>query len=77
MATFSQTIALSHMHYKALNKMAPEYIQNLFKNTSETHTISLRSVDDELLKIPFSRTSCYANAFAIKGAQDWNSLPLD
>ena len=44
------------------------YIQNQFKKTSETHNRSLRSHDDKLLKILFSSTSYYANAFAgLKG----------
>ena len=65
------------MMYKALNNMAPEYIQNLFLMTSVSHNRNLRSVDSELLKAPFSRTNYCANAFAIKGAQEWNSLPLE
>ena len=59
------------MMYKTSNNMAPQFIQNLFKTTSETHTRSLRPVDDELLNIPFSRTIYYANAFAIKCAHEW------
>ena len=33
--------------YKALNGMAPEYIQNLFSKSSEIHNRNLRSVENE------------------------------
>ena len=45
------------MMYKIFNNMAPEYLRDLFKSVHETHGRSLRSVDKELLNIPFCRTS--------------------
>ena len=65
------------MMYKALNNMVPEYIQNLFQKTSDTNNKNLQSADDKLLRTPFSQTNYYANIFTIKGAQEWNSLPLE
>ena len=41
------------MMYKNFNNMAPEYFRDLFKSEHETHERSLRSVDKELLNIPF------------------------
>ena len=65
------------MVYKALNGLAPEYIADLFKNTSDIHSRNLRSVDNELLRISHSRTSYNERPFSIVGAKRWNLLPLD
>ena len=65
------------MVYKTLTDMAPEYTTELFNKVSETHGRNLRSVDNDLLKIPYSRTCYYDRSFTIQGAKDWNSLPLD
>ena len=65
------------MMYKIFNNMAPEYFRDLFKSEHETHGRSLRSVDKELLNIPFCRTSYYFNSFTVTGAREWIALPLD
>ena len=57
--------------------MAPEYLRDLFKSVHETHGRSLRSVDKELLNIPFCRTSYYFNSFTVTWAREWNALSLD
>ena len=62
--------------YKTLNGMAPDYMTELFNKVSETHS-SLRSVDNDLLRIPYSRTSYYDRSFTLQGATQWNSLFLD
>ena len=64
------------MMYKNFNNMAPEYFRDLFKSEHKTHERSLRSVDKELLNIPFCRTSYYFNSFTLTGAREWNVLPL-
>ena len=63
--------------YQALNGMAPEYIQKLFRKSSEIHHRNLRTVENDMLRIPHSRTYYYERSFAIDGAKQWNQLPLD
>ena len=63
--------------YKALNGMAPEYIQELFRKSSEIHNRNLRSVENDMLRIPHSRTCYYEQPFAIDKAKQWNHLRLD
>ena len=53
------------MVYKALNGLAPEYISDVFTKVSESHMRNLRSVDNDLLRVPSSRTSYYENSFTI------------
>ena len=65
------------MVYKALNGLAPEYISDVFTKVSESHVRNLRSVDNDLLRVPSSRTSYYENSFTISSAKLWNELPLD
>ena len=65
------------MVYKALNGLAPEYISDVFTNVSESHVRNLRSVDNDLLRVPRSRTSYFENSFTISSAKLWNELPLD
>ena len=65
------------MVYKALNGLAPEYIGDIFTKVSESHMRNLRSVDNDLLRVPSSRTSYYENSFTISSAKIWNELPLD
>ena len=63
--------------YKTLTDMAPEYMTELFNKVSETHCRNLRSVDNDLLKIPYSQTCYYDRSFTIQGAKEWISLPID
>ena len=55
--------------HQALNGMAPEYIQDLFSKSSEIHNRNLRSVEKDMLRIPYSRTFYYERSFAIDGAK--------
>ena len=63
-----------YMMYKSFNNMAPEYLRYLFKSVSETHGRSLRSVDKEVLNIPFCRMSYYSNSFTVTGTREWNAF---
>ena len=63
--------------YKSLNNIAPDYLTERFMKVSETHNRQLRSADNDLLKVPFSRTKYYDNSFTVSGAKLWNSLPLN
>ena len=64
------------MVYKTLNGLTPEYITDVFTKVSESHVRNLRSVDNDLLRVPSSRTSYYENSFTISSAKLWNELPL-
>ncbi|MCU7800963.1 MAG: reverse transcriptase family protein [gamma proteobacterium symbiont of Lucinoma myriamae] len=65
------------MVYKALNDLAPDYIRDLFTKTSEAHTRNLRSVDNELLRVPNSKTTSFENSFTVSAAKQWNEIPFD
>ena len=68
---------VSIMMYKSLNNLAPDYMSDLFNKVSESHSRNLRSVSNDLLSIPLSKTRYYDRSFAIQGAKQWNSLPID
>ena len=55
------------MMYKALNGMTPEYITDLFKKTSVAHNRQLRSVGNDMLSIPRTKTSYYDRSFTVDG----------
>ena len=63
--------------YKSLKNIAPDYLTERFMKVSETHNRQLRSADNDLLKVPYSRTKYYDNSFTVSGAKLWNSLPLN
>ena len=64
------------MVYKALNGLAPEYISDIFTNVSDSHMRNLRSIDNDLLLVPSSKTSYFENSFTISSAKKCNELPL-
>ncbi|MCG7876956.1 MAG: reverse transcriptase family protein, partial [Candidatus Thiodiazotropha endolucinida] len=66
-----------NMVYKALMGLAPEYLCEMFIKVSDTHNRSLRSVKNELLRIPCSRTKIYENSFIISAAKIWNEIPFN
>ena len=53
------------MVYKALNGLAPEYISDIFTKVS---------VDNDLLRVPSSKTSYFENSSTISSAKQWNEL---
>ena len=65
------------MVFKALHGMAPEYISEMFVKTSEVHCRQLRSLDNDMLRVPFARTNYFENSFTVSGAKLWNLLPLE
>ena len=65
------------MMYKALNDLAPEYISSQFSKTFETHSRHLRSVDNELLRVPYSRNCYFEKSFTVDGAKQWNNIPVN
>ena len=65
------------MMFKALNGQASAYISNKFTKTSEIHDRCLRSVYNDELRVPFSRTTYFENSFTVSGAKLWNSLQIE
>ena len=49
----------SIMMFKALHDMAPEYISEMFVKTSQIHSRSLRSADNDMLRVPFARRNYF------------------
>ena len=66
------------MVYKCLNGLAPDYLINLFKYASETHSYTsiTRNVSYNNLALPSLSTSLYKRSFSYNRALLWNSLPL-
>ena len=65
------------MVHKALHGLAPEYIVDLFTKVLDSHSRHLRSVDNELLRVPSFKTNIFENSFTITAANQWNELPLE
>ena len=63
--------------YKAVNDLPPVYIRDLFTKVSNSHIRNLPSVDNDLLRVPSSKTSFYENSFTILAAKQRKELPLD
>ena len=62
--------------YKALNGLAPSYIQDLLQKYTTSRC--LRSTGKQQLAIPRSSTKSYGDrAFSIAGPNLWNNLPLE
>ena len=59
----------------SVSTVAPEYINEHFIKTSYVHTRNLRSVDDEQLSVPKTKSRLYENSFAVSAAKHWNNLP--
>ena len=77
MVIIAKARSISYTHiimYKALNGMTPEYITDLFKKTSVAHSRQLRSVGNDMLSIPRTKTSYYDRSFTVDGAKQWNEL---
>ena len=60
------------MVFKALNGLAPSYLENLFNRAC--HSYSLRNVHNSL-SLPKLRTDFMKKSFMYSGASLWNSLP--
>ena len=62
--------------YKALNGLAPGYVEDLIEPYQPTRT--LRSTAKSLLKVPSQRTTTYGSrSFRASAPQLWNQLPED
>ena len=68
---------LGTMMYKAVNSMAPSYLQEyVISPASSRSTHCLRSADTGQLYVPRARTVLGGRAFAVAGPRTWNSLPV-
>ena len=65
------------MIYKCLNNLAPNYLVNLFKYVSDTHSYVTRNVTDDYLALPAVSTSLYKGSLSYNGATLWNILPSE
>ena len=63
--------------YKALHGLDPEYLSDVFTRISMVHNRNLRSVDNDLLRVPTSKTDFYENSFTISATKLWNCIPLN
>lgn len=61
--------------YKALNNLSPQYIADLLKPMSETHSRTLRSSVNGALAVPRSRSSLFDRSFSYSAPRLWNSIP--
>ena len=61
--------------YRALNNLTPEYITNMLKPVSQTHSLNLRSCENGDLYVPLSRTTLYSRTFSCSAPKQRNSLP--
>ena len=62
----------SILMYKTINKLAPEYLQNLFSIRSTDY--NLRNAEMKL-NLPKPRTNYLKRSFCYSGARLWNTLP--
>ena len=63
--------------YKALNNMTPGYLAMLLNLMSQTHSLNLRSGENGVLYVHFSRNVINSGAFSCPAPQVLNSLPLE
>ena len=72
------TFKLCLLVYKALNGMAPNYIQDLCVPVSSVSTrVALRSAARGDLVVPRTRLRLGNRAFSVAGPAMWNSLPIN
>ena len=61
--------------FKAVNKLAPEEINNLFMKQYEIHSHGTRSVEEGNLFLPQRNLSKGQEAISYTGAKFWNEIP--
>ena len=60
--------------FKAIKKVAPDNVNALFNLYCPTR--NLRSADQHLLEIPRAKTEFFKKSFTVRGAKDFNNLPV-
>ena len=64
------------MVFKSLNKLAPQYLCDLFTRNSLCSSYRLRNTGTDL-RLPMKRSNNGQKCFPYRGAKIWNSLPAD
>ena len=60
--------------FKSVNKLAPQYLIDLFIRNSNSSSHNLRNTDS-YVQIPNKKTPNGQKCFSYRGAKVWNSLP--
>lgn len=68
---------LSLLYTILFHPYTPEYLKTRFSFLGSNHSLNLRSLSDNRLKLPISRTQTYGDSFTVKAAVLWNALPRD
>ena len=68
-------ILLNKLLLYNFSNASPDYISNLLKLLSESHSLNLRSSENGTLNIPRARTAFYDNSFTCSAPKLWNALP--
>lgn len=63
--------------FQILRTATPIYLASRFQNLSSYHQLSTRSHHNNLLIIPYHKTSLYSSSYTVSVARNWNSLPSD
>ena len=64
--------------YKIMHGLTPDYLVNIVShNNLPTHNYGLRSLSNNIIQIPFARTTRFANSYIPKTTHDWNCLNND
>ena len=64
----------SHLVYRAVNGLAPDYMCALFTPISNISTRTTRSNERGDLYVPKARSDVFKNSIAVNGAHIWNEL---
>ena len=62
--------------YKIKHKMLPNYLQDIFVNTQQVHYHNTRQREYNYA-LPMPNTNAMKKSFGYRGAETWNSLPIE
>ena len=62
--------------YKIKHKMLPNYLQDIFVNTQQVHCHNTRQREYNYA-LPMPNTNAMKKSFGYRGAETWNSLPIE
>ena len=67
---------LAVVMYKIKHKMLPNYLQDIFVNTQQVHYHNTRQREYNYA-LPMPNTNAMKKSFGYRGAETWNSLPIE
>ena len=67
---------LAVVMYKIKHKMLPNYLQDIFVNTQQVHCRNTRQREYNYA-LPMPNTNAMKKSFGYRGAEIWNSLPIE